>query len=76
MYRVEGRRANQFKCFVESQTLLYEIAQTFQVTKSGVTLITVVDILLNTQSFQRQHTTDTQQNLLLQTVFPVTTIQL
>ena len=41
-----------------------------------MTLVAVVYILLDAQLLERQHTTDTQQDLLLNTVLPVTTIQL
>ena len=41
-----------------------------------MSFITVINIFLDTQSFQSQDTTDTQQDFLFQTVFPVTTIKL
>ena len=41
-----------------------------------MTLVAVVNILLNAELIQSQHTTDTQQNLLFQTVLVITTIQL
>ena len=40
-----------------------------------MTFIAVIDILLDTQFLQSKNTTDTEQNLLLQTVLPVTTIE-
>ena len=40
-----------------------------------MTLVTVIDIFLDAQFFQQQHTTDTQQNFLLQTILPVATIK-
>ena len=35
----------------------------------------MIDFLLNTKFLQCQHATDTQQNFLLQTVLPITTIK-
>ena len=35
----------------------------------------MIDIFLDAQLLEQQHTTDTQQNLLLQTVLPVTAIE-
>ena len=40
-----------------------------------MTFIAVIDILLDTHLLQCEHTTDTEQNLLLQTVLPVTTVE-
>ena len=40
-----------------------------------MTLVAVIDILLDAEFLQQQHTTDTKQDLLLQAVLPVTTIQ-
>ena len=40
-----------------------------------MSLIAMINIFLNTQLLQKQHTTNTQQNLLLQTVFPIATIK-
>ena len=41
-----------------------------------MSLVAVVDVFLDAQTLQCEHTTDTQQNLLLQTVFPVASIEL
>ena len=41
-----------------------------------MSFVAVINIFLDAQLLQRQNTADTQQNLLLQTVFPVTAIQL
>ncbi len=38
-------------------------------------LVAMIDILLDAQLLQQQHTTDTEQNFLLQSVLPVTTIK-
>ena len=76
MHGVEAAGAHQLKGLVEGEAVLLDIvAQTLQVAESCVTLVAVVDILLDAQLLQQQHTTDTQQNLLLQTVLPVTAIE-
>ena len=41
-----------------------------------MTLVAVVYILGDTHSLEGEHTTDTEQDLLLEAVFPVTTIEL
>ena len=41
-----------------------------------MSFITVINIFLDTQCLQRQDTTDTQQDFLFQSVFPVATIKL
>ena len=75
MYGIEGRGADKFQSLVECQTTLDIVAQTLQVTEGGMSLIAVIDIFLDTEFLQQQHTTDTQQDLLLQTVLPVTAIE-
>ena len=76
MNSIETTGANQLKSLVEVQTILLDIiAQTLQVAESCVTLVAMVDILLDAQLLQQQHTTDTQQDLLLQTVLPVATLE-
>ena len=75
MNSIERRGANQFESLVECKTFLDVIAQTLQVAEGCVTFVAVIDILLDTEFLQQQNTTDTEQNLLLQTVLPVTTIE-
>ena len=41
-----------------------------------MSFVTVINIFFDTQCLQCQHTADTQQDLLFQTVFPVTSVQL
>ena len=50
-------------------------AETLQVAESSMTLIAMINLLLNTKFLQSQDTTDTQQDLLLQAILPVTTIE-
>ena len=67
--------AYQLKSLVESKAFLNIITQTLQVAESCVTLVTMIDILLDAELLQQQHTTDTKQDFLLQTVLPVTAIE-
>ena len=75
MNSIETTGANKLKSLVESQALIDVIAQALQVTESSMTLVTVINIFLDTKFLQQQHTTDTKQNLLLQTIFPIATIE-
>ena len=72
---VKRRSAHELHSLVECQTALDIIAQTLQVAECSMTLVAVIYILLDTELLEQQHTTDTEQNLLLQTVLPVTTIE-
>ena len=73
---IERRSANQLKSLVEVQAILLDVvAETLQVAESSMTLVAVIDILLDTHLLQCEHTTDTEQDLLLQAVLPVTTVE-
>ena len=75
MNGVEATGANQLHRLVEGQTLLDIVAQTLQVAECSMTLVAVIDIFLDTEFLQQQHTTDTEQDLLLQTVLPVAAVK-
>ena len=72
---IERRSAYKLHCLVEGETALDVVAQTLQVAKCCMTLVAVINILLYAELLQQQHTTDTEQYLLLQAVLPVTTIE-
>ena len=73
---IERRGAHQLHRLVERQAVFLDIvAQTLQVAECSMALVAVVDILLDAEFLQQQHATDTEQNLLLQTVLPVTSVQ-
>ena len=73
---IERRSANQLESLVEVQAILLNvIAETLQVAESSMTLVTVINIFLDTKFLQCQDTTDTQQDFLLQAILPVTTIE-
>ena len=76
MNSIERRSANQLESLVEVQAILLDVvAETLQVAESSMTLIAVIDILLDTHLLQCEHTTDTEQDFLLQAVLPVTTVE-
>ena len=43
--------------------------------EEGMTFVAVIDIFLDAELLQQQHTADTEQNLLFQTVLPVSAIE-
>ena len=55
--------------------MVYQVADTLDADEGGVTLVAVVNIVLDAHLAQGTDTTDTEQQLLLQTVLPVTTIE-
>ena len=76
MNSVERCCTHNLKCLVEAQTvLLHHVNQTLQVEQSGMTLIAMIDISFDTQSFKQQHTADAQQIFLLDAILPVATIE-
>ena len=73
---IESAGANQLHSLVERQMLLLDIvAEALQVAECGMSLVAVVDVLLDAQLLQRQHASDAQQDLLLQAVLPVAAIE-
>ena len=73
---IQAAGTYQLQSLVEVQAVLLDVvAQALQVAEGSVTLVAVVDILLDAQLLQQQHTADTQQDFLLQTVLPVATIE-
>ena len=74
---VELRAANHLKCLVELQALILdEVGHTLCTDKGSVTLVAVINILLDAKLVEQQHTADAEQVLLLDAVLPVTTIEL
>ena len=77
MAGVQTRSTNDFFRLVEGQTLfLYQVHEALQTHQRCVTLVAVIDILLDAEFLQCQHTSDTQQDLLLDTVLPVAAVEL
>ena len=77
MYGVDGRGTYYLECLVEGETFVLDVvAKTLQVDMGSVSLVAVVSVVLDAQLLEHEHTTDTQHILLLQSVFPVTTVKL
>ena len=76
MNSIKRRSTNQLDSLIECQSRSYIVTDTLNINQCSMSLITVIDIFLDTQCFQSQDTTDTQQDFLLQTVFPITAIKL
>ena len=72
---IERRGTHQLQSLGETLTLTYEIYQALNVAQGSMTLITVIHILLDAKLLQHQHTADTEQNLLLEAVFPITSVE-
>ncbi len=77
VHGVESRSAHQLESGVEVETLLLHIVgKTLEVEKCGVAFVCVIYLRLDAEFLEREHTADTEQILLLDTVFPVTAIEL
>ena len=76
VHGIETAGTNQFQSLVEGQSVFLDIvAQALQVAEGSMTLVAMVNILLDAEFLQQQHTSDAEQNLLFQTVLPVTAIE-
>ena len=72
---VERRSTHQLQCLVEGKTLLHIVAQTLQVAEGSVAFVAVVNVFLDTELLEHEHTADAKEDLLLQAVFPIATIK-
>ena len=75
VYGVERRGTHEFEGFVERKAALHEVYETLHVAKGGVALVAVVNVFLNAELLQGEHTADTEEVLLLDTVFPVAAVE-
>ena len=75
MAGVETTCTYELHSLIEGKAFLNIINQALQVAECGMPLVAMIDVFLDTEFLQSQHTSDTQKNLLLQTVFPVTAIK-
>ena len=55
---------------------LYVLNQTLQVEQGCVAFVAVIDLRVDAELVEHEHTTDTEQVFLLDTVFPVTAVEL
>ena len=76
MHSVQRRGTHQLDGLVVGQSFSHIVADALHVDEGCMSLVAVINVLLDTQLLQRQDTADTQQDFLLQTVLPVATIQL
>jgi hypothetical protein len=75
MDSIERRSAHEFECLIEGETFVDIVNKTLNVAESSMALVAVVDVLLYTQFLEQEDATDTEQNLLLEAVLPITTIE-
>ncbi len=75
VYGVERRGAHELKGLVECHASVYVVDQALQVAERGVTLVAMVQLLLDAELLQHQHATHAEQDLLLQAVLPVATVE-
>ena len=74
--REQRRRTYNLHSLAERElTTAYHIADTLDADECSVTLVAVVNLLLDAHLAQSTDTTDTEQDLLLQTVLPIATIE-
>ena len=73
---IKRRSANQLDSLIKCQSGSYIVADTLNIDQCSVSFVTMINVFFDAQCFQCQDTTDTQQDFLFQTVFPVATIKL
>ena len=66
---------NKFHSLVESETLTDVVHEALDVAQGGVAFVAMVNVLLDAELLQQQHTADTEQDFLLQTVLPVAAVE-
>ena len=72
---IQRRSTDKLHSLVECQATIYIVDQTLEIAESSMSFIAMVDLLLDAKFLQRQNTANTQENLLLQTILPVATIE-
>ena len=75
MNSVKRRCAHYFESLLERESSLDIIHETLEVAECSVSLIAMIYLLVDAELLESKDTTDTKENLLLETVFPVTTIE-
>ena len=74
--RKQRRRTNNLHSLAERELLAtYHIADALDADKCGMALVAVINLLRDAQLTQCTDTTDTEQDLLLEAVLPITTIE-
>ena len=75
VYGIERRGTNDFECLVECQAITDVVAQALQVAECGMSLVAMVNVLLDAELLEQKHTANAEKNLLLQAVLPIATIE-
>ena len=75
MASVETASTHKLESLVEGQSFVDIVTEALQVAQCGVTFVAVVDVFLDAELLQREHTANTQEDFLLQTVLPVAAVE-
>ena len=74
---VQRRSAYKFEGHIEIKTVLLNIVyQTLQVQQCSMSFVAVVQLAVDSKFLKHQYTADTEEIFLLDTVFPITAIEL
>ena len=65
-----------FESFLHAKTFSNIVRKTLKVEECCVTFVAVIKFLVDTKFLECKHTTNTEHNLLFDTVFPIATIEL
>ena len=77
MAGVEPAGAYNFECLLEREVFTFDkVEEALQSHKGSVSLVAMVNIFFDTQFVECNDTTHTEQNFLLDTVFPITSVEL
>ena len=77
MAGVESAGAHYLQSFVEAEVVvLNQVEQSLQTHESGMTLVAVINIFLDAQLIESEHTTYTQHYLLFETVLYIAAVEL
>ena len=75
VHGVERRSAHELKSLVEIHAAVNVVDQALQVAKRGVTLVAMEELLLDAELLQHEHAAHAEEDLLLQAVLPVATVE-
>ena len=75
MNGVERGGANEFESLVEGESAFHVFSEALHVAEGGVTFVAVVNVLLDAEFVECEHTADAEEIFLLDAVFPVTAIE-
>ena len=67
--------AHHLKGFMETHAALHKVYEALNVAQGSVSLIAMIDVLLDAELLQRQNAADAQKDFLLQTILPVAAVK-